>query len=148
MLCFLTVIISALLFDLAAAQQYQTVVNPGVTYEFYPANSNGYYYAGQSYSWVFTSAPGYKIALECTVFNVPCANDVVYVNKYGSTGATETPYCGTGTLAVDSITNAMIVRLYTNSNRGQLYCRVQAKADPCQCGRRKVIRISFSSSYF
>lgn len=129
--------------EITAQCNYEQPVYPGNTYQVFSPGYANNYVAGLSCSWLAVAPPGYKIVLSCPVVNIPCTDSFV-VNQYGQmSGTGDNPMCGSGTTTINSLTNAISVRLQTRTNTGRFYCTMTVAMDSCQCGRRQVCFQSF-----
>ena len=139
-----TLLFAILTTEISAQCDYQQTLTPGTSYTISSPGYPAYYSTGLSCSWLATAPPGYKIVLSCSNVVIPCNVDTFTINVYGQwSGSGDLPQCGSGTTTIESLTNALSVRLRTTTNQGRFTCTLRTAVDPCQCGRRLV---SFQSS--
>lgn len=86
----------------------------------------------------YTTDIGNKIELKCTDFRVGTTPCSATGNRAVIDGTT---YCGTKTnWAVVSKANKMDIDIIATGT-GRLICAIKAIVDPCNCGRRKLVRL-------
>lgn len=132
-------LVALLTTQISAQCDYTQALTPGASYTISSPGYPAYYTSGLSCSWLATAPPGYKVVLTCSNVVIPCNLDTFTINVYGQwSGNGDVPQCGSGTTTIESLTNALSVRLRTTTNQGRFTCTIKTAVDPCQCGRRLV----------
>ncbi|XP_055528002.1 venom serine protease-like [Wyeomyia smithii] len=118
------------------------------TFYIQSPNYSGYYKANTNCRWKLSAPVGYVVYLNCYDVILPastnCAADRIEVSLVGNallSGASR--YCGQSTFILQSTANqlSLALRTLSTSTGGRFRCQVVARKLPCDCGRRKTVKI-------
>ncbi|XP_039436952.1 venom serine protease-like [Culex pipiens pallens] len=111
-------------------------------------NYSGYFRANTNCRWRLTAPTNYLLYLNCydviLAKSTNCAADRLEVSLTGNALlADASRYCGQATFVLQSTANKLTValRTLTSSTGGRFRCQIAARRPPCDCGRRRVVKI-------
>ncbi|XP_055606906.1 venom serine protease-like isoform X2 [Uranotaenia lowii] len=107
-----------------------------------------YYNANTNCRWRFSTVLGRKLNVNCYDVVLPyssqCSADRIEVSPSGNSalvGARR--FCGQSTFVVQSTANSLVLALRSQrtSSGGRFRCQISSVLPPCDCGRRKTVKI-------